>query len=123
LVKSLNGLTFDVFWKYTWASCDLSFMLNNNIAFHCSDFYPLSTLVANFMSYHIRLIWIWKGVHFLIHPVDNELYCYTNEFKSHLPFDRLWSNKYMFRHFHSIIYILPHTNPSILPADNFAKYK
>jgi hypothetical protein len=24
--------------------------------------------------------------------IDNELYCYSNEFHSHLPFDRLWIN-------------------------------
>jgi hypothetical protein len=25
--------------------------------------------------------------------IDNELYCYSNEFHGHLPFDRLWLNQ------------------------------
>ena len=25
--------------------------------------------------------------------IDSELYCYSNEFHSHLPFDRLWLDK------------------------------
>jgi hypothetical protein len=28
--------------------------------------------------------------------IDNELYCYSNEFHSHLPFDRLWFTSLLF---------------------------